>query len=143
MKTFTTSIFVPAKTKAELNVMQEYELSAKLFNKAIPISDDLGTGALDELKGDEEFILIVNGQHEKHHLKMKVSSHSAGKPRLMFVEPELPEVKRFMEWRIDQTKRMAQKNGTQYQLRNFTTVDLRRLIRSAYAGGERHHVNYR
>lgn len=143
MKTFTTSIFVPAKFKAELNAMQEMEISRKLFNRAIPISDDLGTGALDDLKSDEEFILIVNGEFEKHHLKMKVSAHCTGKPRLMFLEPELPEVKRFIEWRIDQTKRMVQKNKTQYQLRNFTTTDLRRLMRSAFAGREAAHVNYR
>lgn len=143
MKTFTTSIFVPAKLKSELNAMQQYEIGIRLANRNIAISDDLGTGGLDDLKDGEEFILVVNGPVEKHHLKMKVSAHSAGRPRLMFIDPELPEVRRFMDWRIDQTKRMAQKKGSQYQLRNFTTEDLRRLIRSAYAIGERNLVNYR
>lgn len=143
MKTFTTSILVPAKLKAELNAMQQMEMGMKIANKNIPITDDLGTGALDDLKDGEEFILVVNGEVEKHHLRMKVSAHCTGRPRLMMVEPGLPEVKRFIDWRIDQTKRMAQKNGSHYQLRNFTTEDLRRLIRSAYAAGERHRVKYR
>lgn len=143
MKTFTTSIFVPGKLKSELNVMQQMEQSMKLAGKNIPISDDLGTGALDDLKDGDVFTLVVNGPVEKHHLKMKVSGHGAGRPRLMFLEPQLPEVRRFMEWRIDQTKRMASNRGTQYQLRNFTTEDMRRLIRSAYAMGERHLVKYR
>ncbi|AEV89565.1 hypothetical protein OBP_128 [Pseudomonas phage OBP] len=69
MKTFTTSILVPAKLKAELNVMQQMEMSRKLATKNIPISDDLGTGALDDLVDGDEFVLIVNGEHEKHHLQ--------------------------------------------------------------------------
>lgn len=143
MKTFTTTILVPANSKAQLNAMQQMEMNMKMATRGIPINDDLGTGALDDLKDGDEFILVVNGEVEKHQLKMKVSAHAAGYPRLMFVEPQLPEVKRFIEWRVDQTKRMVMKGKTQYQLRNFTTEDLRRLIRSAYAMGERHRVNYR
>lgn len=143
MKTFTTSIFVPAKFPGQMNVMEKMETDRKFQNRALPINDDLGTGALDSLESEEEFILIVNGQYEKHHIRMKASTHCAGKTRLMVVEPEKEEVRRFIAWRIDQSKRMSQNQGAKLQLRNFSVEDMRRLIRTAYAGQERKHVNYR
>jgi hypothetical protein len=143
MKTITTSIFVPAKAKKEMNVLELTEMSYKVKNRAVAISDNLGTGVLDDLQADEEFTLVVNGECHKHEIKMKVLQKTSGKSRLMVMEPDLPEVRRLLEWRIDTSKIMSSNKGQKLQLKNFNTDDLRRLIRTVYANQERHLVNYR
>lgn len=143
MKTFTTSIFVPSKSRHQMNAMEIAEMGYKISNRSRPITDELGTGALDDLQGEEQFILIVNGEKEKHEIKMKALTAGIGKTRLMVTEPDNPIVSRFLEWRIDSAKRMTQHNRTSYQLKNFTIEDLRRLIRTAHAQNERRLVAYR
>lgn len=143
MKTFTTSIFVPAKSKAEMNVLERMEMERKISNAKVAISDSLGMGALDDIEVDEHFTLVVNGEKEKHHIEVKRTQNTSGKARLMLVNPGLPEVRRFVEWRIDPSKIMSQHNGAKLQFKNFTVEDLRRIIRTAFSNGERRLVNYR
>ena len=143
MKKITTSIFVPSKTKAELPLREVLELTSKLNTSRTPLSNDLGLGTLDDVKEGEEFELIVNGECEKHHILLKGINKVGGKLRLMVQNTSSPEVQRFLAWRLDRSKLMSSNKGQTLQLKNFTTDDLRRLIRHAFANQERTFVNYR
>lgn len=143
MKKITTSIFVPSKSKKEMSLSKVFELTTKLNTTRISLDKELGLGTLDDIKEGEEFELIVNGDHEKHHILLKGINKVGGKLRLMVQDTSLPEVQRFLEWRIDSNKLMSSNKGQVLQLRNFTVDDLRRLIRHAFANQERAFVNYR
>lgn len=143
MKKITTSIFVPSKSKNELPLGEVLQLATKLNTKRYPLSDDLGLGALDDVQEGEEFELVVNGEYEKHHILLKGINKVGGKLRLMVQDTSLPEVQRFLEWRLDRNKLMSSNKGKTLQLKNFTVEDLRRLIRHAFANQERSFVNYR
>jgi len=141
MKTFTTSIFVPAKSKKEINLQEAIMLSHRLNT---PVSlPELSHGSLDEVQEGEEFILVVNGEYQKHEIKMKAVGKVAGKMRLLFSEPEKDEVKRLAEWRFKDAHLSTIKNALYYQLKNFTIHDLRRLIRHAIGNSEKQLVSYR
>ncbi|QGH71964.1 hypothetical protein N1M2_101 [Klebsiella phage N1M2] len=142
MKTFTTSIFVPSVAKEEMNLIDRLELASNL-NKPVNLPDNLMHGGLDDVQEGEEFILVVNGLHERHEIKMRGCNKVAGKVRFMFVEPEKPEVFRFAQWRLRSANLMSMKNGKELQLRNFSAQDLRRLIRHSVANQERKMVEYR
>lgn len=142
MKTFTTSIFVPSVTKSEMTLLDVVEITERL-SKPVSLPLDLATGGLDDIKEGDEFILVVNGAHERHEILMRGATNVSGKVRFMFVEPEKPEVYRFAEWRIKSTNLMSMKRGTELQLRNFSAPDLRRLIRHSFANGERNMIKYR
>lgn len=142
MNRFTTSIFVPALAKHEMTLVEALELAVKL-NTPNSLVSDYYHGSMDDLKEGEEFILVVNGEKEKHEILMRGCNKVAGKLRLMFVEPEKEEVKRFAQWRFNNKHLDSIKNKTAYQLKGFTVQDLRRLIRHAVAGQERKMVSYR
>jgi len=143
MKKITTSIFVPSLTRQETPLAQRLALTARLNTQRICISDDLGLGSLDDIKEEEEFELIVNGETEKHCIRFKGINRVAGKVRLMVRNNTAPEVHRFLEWRLNPCNIMTSNRGKTLQLKNFTTDDLRRLIRHAYANRERSLVTYR
>lgn len=143
MKKITTSIFVPSKTKSEMPLGEMLQLTAKLNIARVTLSKDLGLGALDDIKEEEVFELVVNGECEKHHILLKGINRVGGKVRLMVQDTSSPEVQRFLEWRLDRSKLMSSNKGKTLQLRNFTTEDLRRLIRHAFANQERSLVTYR
>lgn len=143
MKKITTSIFVPSKTKNEIPLGEMLNLTSRLNISQLSPSKDLGLGTLDDIKEGEEFELIVNGECEKHYILLKGINKVGGKLRLMVQNTDLPEVQRFLEWRLDRSKLMSSNKGKVLQLRNFTTDDLRRLIRHAFANQERTLVNYR
>lgn len=143
MKKITTSIFVPSKTKNEIPLGEMLNLTSRLNISRLPLSTDLGLGTLDDVKEGEEFELIVNGECEKYHIRLKGINKVGGKLRLMVQDTSLPEVQRFLEWRLDRSKLMSSNKGKVLQLRNFTTDDLRRLIRHAFSNEERTLVNYR
>jgi len=143
MKTFTTSIFVPSKSKKELTLLKTEELSQRLNKLRFSQGTTFGEGALDEIQENEEFVLIVNGEYERYSIRLKGINKCNGKLRLMVQEPALPEVRRFLEWRLDKSKVMSANKGALLQLKNFTTEDLRRLIRHALVNQERTLVNYR
>lgn len=141
MKTFTTSIFVPGYEKDKINLQEAMLLSHRLNT---PVSlPETNHGSLDEIEEGEEFILVVNGPVHKHEIKMKGARKTWGALRLLFVEPEKEEVKRFAQWRIKGTHLTTLRNNQYYQLKNFTVQDLRRLIRHAVGNGERQLVSYR
>lgn len=142
MKVFTTSIFVPETKKKETNLIKVMETDMRL-NAPVALPSDLYHGGLDDIQEGEEFVLVVNGPHHKHEIKMKGCSRTAGKIRFMFTEPEKQEVYCFAEWRLKTTNLMSCKNKTQLQLRNFTASDLRRLIRHSVSNQERQLVKYR
>lgn len=142
MKSFTTSIFVPEKAINQLTLLDAEELKASL-NKFNYLSSDECHGAMDDLEEREEFILFVNGQHHRHEIKMRVTSKASGKARLVFVEPNLPEVKRFAEWRVASKHLISMNRGAHYQLRNFSIEDLRRMIRHSISNKEKQLVTYR
>lgn len=85
----------------------------------------------------------MNGEYERYSIRLKGINKCNGKLRLMVQEPALPEVRRFLEWRLDKSKVMSANKGALLQLKNFTTEDLRRLIRHALVNQERTLVNYR
>lgn len=143
MKKITTSIFVPSRTRQEIPLIERMELMCRLNAQRTSISDDLGLGALDDIKEGEEFELIVNGETEKHCIVFKGINRCGGKIRLMIQNNQSPEAHRFLEWRFSPAQIMTSNRGKTLQLRNFTTDDLRRLIRYAYANRERTLVNYR
>lgn len=143
MKKITTSIFVPSKTKNEMPLGEMLNLTSRLNISRLPLNNDLGLGTLDDVKEGEEFELIVNGECEKYHIRLKGINKVGGKLRLMVQDTSLPEVQRFLEWRLDRGKLMSSNKGKVLQLRNFTTDDLRRLIRHAFSNEERTLVNYR
>lgn len=141
MKKFTTSIFVPGKAKGELTLQESMILSHRLNS---PVSLPLcNYGALDEIVEGEEFLLVVNGEHHKHEIKLKGIHKVGGKLRLAFSEPEKDEVKRFAEWRFKSQHLLTSNQRRSFQLKNFTVHDLRRLIRHAVANDERQLVTYR
>lgn len=142
MQIFTTSIYVPAKKKKELTLLRVLEITTRL-NTPVGLPSDLYHGGLDDIKEGDEFVLVVNGEEHKHEIKMRGCSKIGGKIRFMFVEPELPEVYRFAEWRLKPVNLMSCKNGSYLQLRNFSACDLRRLIRHSVANKERQMVKYR
>ena len=143
MKTFNTTIFVPSKFKKEMNIMESTAMAMKLNRSLFTSNKGLGIGALDHLLEEETFILVVNGEHEKYEIKLRVLQKNCSKTKLMVVEPESPEVKRFNEWRVEQSKTMSQNKGQKLQLKNFSVEDLRRLIRHAHTNQESSFVNYR
>lgn len=142
MKTFTTSIYVPHQTKAKMNLIDTLELAAEL-NNPVSLPSDLYHGGLDEVEVGEEFILIVNGTHHKHEIKMRGCNKVGGKVRFMFVDPSDEATYRLAEWRIKSVNLMKMKNGAELQLRNFGAQELRRLIRHSVAKRERNLVTYR
>lgn len=141
MKKFTTSIFVPGKTKKELTLNDAMVLGHRLNTPAVITLCE--HGGLDEIVEGEEFILVVNGEHHKHEIKLKGTHKVGGKLRLAFSEPEKEEVKRFAEWRFKSQYLLTSNHRQSFQLKNFTVHDLRRLIRHAVGNGERQLVNYR
>jgi hypothetical protein len=143
MKKIATSIFVPSKTKNEMPLGEMLNMTSRLNISRLPLSNDLGLGTLDDVKEGEEFELVVNGECEKHHILLKGINKVGGKLRLMVQNTHSPEVQRFLEWRLDRNKLMSSNKGKVLQLKNFTTDDLRRLIRHAFANQERTLVNYR
>jgi type II secretory pathway component PulJ len=143
MKKITTSIFVPAMSRQETPLEKRLSLVARLQSMRSQISDDLGLGSLDDIKEEEEFELIVNGETEKHCIRFKGINRVGGKLRLMVQNNQSPEVHRFLDWRFSPCHIMTSNRGKTLQLKNFTTEDLRRLIRYAYANRERVLVNYR
>lgn len=143
MNTITTSIFVPAKTKNEMTLSAASDLDNKLNGARYLSSDDLGIGALDDLKEGDEFVLVVNGEHGKHEIKLRGTNSVTGKLRLIAVEPKKPEVQRFLMWRIPRQHLVSRNRGTELQLGRYTITDLRLLIRQAFARRERSLVNYR
>lgn len=143
MKTFATSIFVPSKTKKELPLSKAEELTQRLNNQHFAHNTHFGEGALDDVKEDEEFVVMVNSDYERHEIHLKGTNKVGGKLRLMVKNPTLPEVRRFLEWRLDRSKVMSCNRGSMLQLKNFTTEDLRRLMRHAIANQERTLVTYR
>lgn len=142
MKTFTTSIFVPETAKANTKLIDIMEWDQRL-NRPKASSSDVIHGSMDDLVEQEEFSIFVNGQHHRHEIKMKVTSVASGKARVIFAEPEKDEVKRFAEWRVKGQHLISMNRGAYYQLRNFSIVDLRKLIRHAFSNRERELVTYR
>lgn len=142
MKTFTTSIYVPHTAKANMTNSDVEQMSYSL-DKAVSLPLDIGHGGLDDIKLGEEFILKVNGTHERHEIKMRGIHGGVGKIKFMFVEPSDPAVHRFAEWRIKKINLMSMKGGSELQLRDFGPTQLRRLMRHAIAKGERNLVTYR
>lgn len=142
MKTFTTSIYVPHQSKASMTRIDAMDLAADL-ERPVSMPADLCHGALDEIKAGEEFIILVNGTHERHEIKMRGIHGGVGKVKFMLVEPTNPEVHRFAEWRVKHCHLMSMKNGTQLQLRNFGPTELRKMIRHSIAKRERNLVTYR
>lgn len=142
MKTFTTSIYVPHQNKAKMILTDMMELSANL-HAPVALPTDLCHGGLDEIEVGEEFIITVNGTHERHEIKMRGCNKVGGKVRFMFVDPSDPAVHRFADWRIKPVNLMSMKNGTELQLRNFGAAELRRMIRHSIAKRERNLVTYR
>ena len=143
MKKITTSIFVPSKAKKEMPLGDALQLVTKLNTPRFSLSQDLGLGTLDDVKEGEEFELVVNGETEKHCISFRGINKVGGKLRLMVTNVSSPEAQRFLEWRLDRSKLMSSNKGKTLQLRNFTTEDLRRLIRHAFANQERSLVTYR
>lgn len=113
------------------------------LNKPVGLPSDLYHGGLDDIEMEEVFTLVVNGEHEKHNIKLRACNKVGGKVRFMFLEPELPEVYRFAEWRIKSNFLMSTHKGKQLQLRSFTVNDLRRLIRHSVSNKECQMVTYR
>lgn len=142
MKTFSTPIFVPTKSKKEMSLIEMMTVEKRL-NTPVNLPSDLYHGSLDDIGMEEEFEIVVNGQFEKHRIKMRACNNAGGKIRFMFVNPELPEVFRFAEWRIKSSFLMSTHKGTQLQLRNFSAPDLRRMIRHSVSNCERDMVTYR
>lgn len=142
MKTFTTSIYVPHTAKKDMNVVDVVAMETDL-NKAPQLPTDLSHGGLDDIQLGEEFIIRVNGTHERHEIKMRGIHGGVGKVKFMFVDPSDPAVHRFAEWRIKKINLMGMKNGAELQLRDFGPIQLRRLMRHALAKGERNLVTYR
>lgn len=142
MKTFTTSIFVPPVAKEAMCLLEANELDYRL-NRVVSLPSDLCHGGLDSVVQDEEFILIVNGLFERYEIKMKGFTKGSGKIFFMVSEPDLPEVYRFLQWRIKPTNLMSSNNGKRLQLRNFSVIELRRLIRHCLANKEKSLVTYR
>lgn len=142
MKTFTTYIFVPETAKANTKLIDIMEWDQRL-NRPKASSSDVIHGAMDDLIEREEFSIFINGQHHRHEIKMKVTSTASGKARLIFTEPEKPEVKRFAEWRIKGSHLLSMNRGAYYQLRHFGIAELRKLIRHAISNKERELVTYR
>ena len=142
MKTFTTSIYVPHTAKSEMTRIDAMDLAADLA-RTTPLPTDLAHGGLDEVKLGEEFVVLVNGTHERHEIKMRGIHGGVGRVKFMFVNPSDPAVRRFAEWRVKHENLMSMKNGAELQLRNYGAVELRRLMRHAIAKGERNLVSYR
>lgn len=142
MNTFSTPIFVPAKAKNEMTLVEALELASNL-NAPVVSTSDIYHGAMDDLEEGEEFILVVNGEHHKHEILMRGCNKVGGKLRLMFVNPEKEEVKRLAQWRIPSKHLDTIKNKTAFQLKGFTVHDLRRLIKHCVTNNERQMVSYR
>lgn len=142
MKKFTTSIFVPPLTKEAMQLIEAGELHTRL-NRVVGLPSDLCHGGLDSVVDNEEFILIVNGLFERHEIKMKGFTKGSSKVFFMVCEPDLPEVYRFLQWRIKPTNLMSSNKGKRLQLRNFSVIELRRLIRHCLANREKSLISYR
>lgn len=141
MKKFTTSIFVPEKAKNDMPLQEALILSHRLNTPTALVLCD--HGGMDDIVEGEEFILVVNGEHHKHEIKLKGVHKVGGKLRLAFSEPENAEVRRFAEWRLKSQYLLTANNKQTLQLKNFTVHDLRRLIRHAVGNSERQLVMYR